>query len=75
MKRFNNQQEIIKDILEIVEELDVTPIEAVIIYSERKGVDLEVLGEVIKKNELLKSQIQIEAENLNFIKKIDRLPF
>lgn len=75
MKRFNNQQEIVKEILEIVEELDVTPIEASIIYSERSGIDIEVLGDVIKKNELLKSQIQIEAENLNYIKKVDRLPF
>jgi hypothetical protein len=75
MKRFNNQQEIIKDILEIVEELDVSPIEASIIYSDRKGIDIEVLGDVIKKNDLLKSQIQIEAENLNYLKKIERLPF
>lgn len=75
VKRFNNQQEIIKDILEIVEELDVSPIEASIIYSERKGIDIEILGEVIKKSDLLTSQIQIEAENLNYLKKTTRLPF
>ena len=49
-------------------------IEAVVIWCESNNFEVEFAADLIKKNPLIKSKIQIEAENLNFMKKSDRLP-
>lgn len=43
-------------------------IDAVIMWCEKNGIELEFIANVIKKDALIKSKIQNEAENLNFIK-------
>ena len=43
-------------------------IDAVIMWCEKNGIELEFIANIIKKDALIKSKIQNEAENLNFIK-------
>lgn len=53
---------------------NVEYIDAVIHWCERNGFEIEYAAEIIKKNAPLRSKVQIEAENLNFLKKTARLP-
>lgn len=60
---------------EIVEELDVSYIEAVVIYCERTGFEIELASKLITTN--LKSKIRSEAEELHYLPKSNtaKLPF
>lgn len=49
-------------------------IDAVILWCDTNGVEVEYAANLIKKNQVLKMKIQIEAENLNYVKKTARLP-
>jgi hypothetical protein len=48
--------------------------DAVIFWCEINNHEIEFAGEFIKKNVVLRSKIQLEAENLNFMKSNSRLP-
>jgi hypothetical protein len=65
---------ITNDIEEIVYMLDIDYIDACIMYCELHNIEIEYIGEILKKNQALKSKLQFEAEQLNFIKKSNRLP-
>jgi len=58
----------------LVREKEIEYIEAVILWCETNGLEVEFAGELIRRNNVLKSKIQFEAENLNFMKKSARLP-
>lgn len=66
--------DIVKKIEDLVEEFDLDYIDAVTYFADTHGVEIEVLAEVIKAHEPIKAKIQLEAENLNFLKKTKRLP-
>lgn len=60
----------------IVYDLDVTYLEAVIHYCHENDLEMETVSELIRKNSLLKNNIQLEAEDLNLVNtKTARLPF
>lgn len=58
---------------ELVRTLDIDYIEACIIYCERNDIEPEQLADILKRNQNIKAKIQIEAENLHFIKKTARI--
>ena len=50
-------------------------IDAIIYWSEINNVDIDLIAELIKKDSILKGKIEIEAEELNIIRKEgNRLP-
>jgi len=49
-------------------------IETIIMFCIEKNIDLELIGHQLKTNQNLRSKIQLEAEDLNFLKKGARLP-
>ena len=49
-------------------------IDAVVEYATKNELEIEVVGEIIKKSPLLKANIYREAEELNMIEKLVRLP-
>ena len=49
-------------------------IDAVVEYAEKNGLEIEVVGEIIRKSPLLKANIYKEAEELNMVEKLVRLP-
>lgn len=65
---------IIEEIEYIVKNRKIQYIDAVILWCDLNSHEIEFAGELIKKNVVLRSKIQIEAENLNFMKKNSRLP-
>lgn len=62
------------EIEKLVRDNEIEYMEAVILWCERNGLEVEFAGELIRRNSVLKSKIQLEAENLNFMKKSARLP-
>ncbi len=57
----------------IVHAKNCTYMEAVILWCEDSRVELEVGGELVKKYDIIREQIQNEAEDLNFLPKTARL--
>lgn len=63
-------------IVEIQKYIDsgIPYIDAVIEYAENHEIEIEVIGEMVKNSPLLKAHIQYEAEELNMLESIPRLP-
>lgn len=49
-------------------------IDAIVEFSEKKGLEIEVVGEIIRRSPILKAKIYDEAEQLNLVEKTVRLP-
>jgi hypothetical protein len=58
----------------LVWDLDVSYMEAVLHWCEKRGLEPEVGAELVKRSKPLLSKIQLEAEDLRFLKKTARLP-
>jgi len=52
----------------------VSLMDAVIHYCEKNNVEIESVAQYMKKNLVLKSQLEEEAEQLNYLQKTARLP-
>lgn len=69
-----NINKLTDDIETMVKDKSVSYIDACIMYSEENSLEIEVLAEILQNNQKILSIIQQEAENLNFLKKTQRLP-
>lgn len=49
-------------------------IDAVLHWCQENNIEIELIAEHIKRDNTLKSKIQVEAENLNILKRGARLP-
>lgn len=63
------------EIEEMVDKQNIDYIDACITYCELNNIEIEYVGELMKKNQNIKSKIQREAEELNYLKKINRIKF
>lgn len=63
-----------QQIEEIVRTKKISYIEAVELWCDRNGKDIIVGADLIKKSPIIKSKIQVEAEDLNLLPKTSRLP-
>ena len=68
-----NSERIVNDISKHIE-AGVTYIDAIVEYAQNNELEIEVLGEIIRKSPMLKANIYREAEKLNMIEKLVRLP-
>ncbi len=75
IKAFNrlNSERIMIDIAKHIE-AGVPYIDAVVEYAATNELEIEVIGEIIRKSTVLKANIYREAEELNMIEKLVRLP-
>jgi hypothetical protein len=49
-------------------------IDAIIAYAEEEGLEIEIIGEIIRRSPILKSKVYDEALDLNMVERIARLP-
>lgn len=63
-----------KDVEELVSTKNCSYIDAVILYCEKNGLDVEHIGAIISNDKILSARIQLEAEELNMVEKTTRLP-
>jgi hypothetical protein len=53
---------------------EVSYLDAVVHYCEKRNIEIESIGDFIRKNALLRSKIQEDAESLNYMEKSAQLP-
>lgn len=55
---------------------ETTYIDALIQYAQTKGIEVEVVAEIVKKHQVVKARLQRDAERLNLMtEKTRSLPF
>jgi hypothetical protein len=64
----------IEDIEKLRKVKNMDYIDAVVMWCETNKIEVEYLANIIKKDPVMKSKIQVEAENLNILKRSARLP-
>lgn len=62
------------DVRKLIEEKQMEYIDAVVHWCETNNLDIEYAASLVKTDPFIMSKIQIEAEDLNFLKKSARLP-
>jgi len=82
MQSINNDALQSKDVAKFLKEIEiirgnseeVSYLDAVLHYCEKKDLEIESIGDFIRKNALLKAKLQEDAESLNFLEKSSQLP-
>jgi hypothetical protein len=64
-----------KEIERLTKSGDTDIIDAICHWCKENNVDIETAAALIKRDQVLKAKVQIEAENLNIIKPTAKLPF
>ena len=62
------------EIEEMCRDKNIEYIDAVVLWCEKNKIEIEFVAGLIKKDPVFKSKIQVEAENLNVLKRGARLP-
>lgn len=66
-------EEIMKQISGYVNR-DVSFIDALVHYAEENDLEVELVGEIVRRSQVLKSKVREDAEVLNLLDKTTRLP-
>jgi len=74
LKIIKTSSDFVKEIEKIVITKNIEFFDAVLYYCEVNNIEVETAASLVKQNSVLKAKIQIEAENLNLMKKSARLP-
>lgn len=64
----------IKEVLSLVESHNMDYMDAVIHYCEQNNIEIDAVAAIIKNSPIIKSKIQDEAEELNYLPKTNKLP-
>lgn len=66
-----------KSILDAIEDLvymeDISYIEACVEYASTNGLEIEQIAAIVASSDNMKASVELEAENLNFLKRKARL--
>jgi len=52
---------------------DVTIIDALVFYADKYDLEVELVGEIVKRSPVLRARVQQDAETLNLMEKTARL--
>ena len=74
IKSFTNLSDFNKDIEEIVRVSNLNYIEAVVMWCEERNVDVEQAASFVKRSQVIKAKIEVNASDLNFLQKQSKLP-
>lgn len=66
--------EFAREIEQLVKRHSLEYMDAVLHYCEKNEIEIESIAALVRANQTLKSKIQIEAEDLNFLPRSARLP-
>ncbi len=63
-----------KEIDQLAFEKRISFMDAVLLYCEQSGMEVEIAGQLIKSSAKMKAKIQDDAESLNYFPKTSKLP-
>jgi len=69
-----NNFKFVEEIEKLCSVKNIDYIDAIVLWCERNNLEVETAAAWIKKDPVMKSKIQAEAENLNVLKRGARLP-
>ena len=69
-----SSSDFVREIEKLVITKNIEFFDAVLHYCEMNNIEVETAASLVKQNAALKAKIQIEAENLNLMKRVARLP-
>lgn len=64
----------LQDVEELCRSKNMEYIDAVVHWCEKNKIEVEYAAALVKKDPAIKAKIQVEAENLNILKRGARLP-
>lgn len=64
----------VEEIEKLCRDKNIEYIDAIIFWCQKNNLEVETAAYWIKKDPVMKSKVQVEAENLNILKKGARLP-
>jgi len=65
---------VLREIESIVSTKGISYIDAALYYCEKNNLEPDMIGDMIRASPIFKQKVQIEAEKLNFLPKVVRLP-
>jgi hypothetical protein len=68
------QEKLIREIERIVIDCGTDYIDAIVHYCEKNDIEVETVASIVKSSGKLKSRLQAEGEQLNFLPRSARLP-
>lgn len=74
IEKFENQMRICRDVELMVLTNKMNYMDAAILYAEEHELEIEFVANILSTNAAIRSKIEEEAEDLNFLKKRARLP-
>lgn len=69
-----SSEKFIKEIERLVVDYKIDYMDAVVHFCEKNSIEIEAVASIIRSNLRIKSKLQDEAENLNFLPKRAKLP-
>lgn len=64
----------VEEVEKLCRDKNIEYIDAIVFWCEKNNLELETAAYWIKKDPVMKSKVQVEAENLNILKRGARLP-
>ena len=74
IKSITTASEFAKQIEAMVAETDIGYMDAIVAWCEKNGIEIEQAVTYVKKNQVIKAKLEMEAEQLNLIEKSAKLP-
>lgn len=68
-----NSEYIMNEIQSLIED-GASYIDAIVEFAEKNEIEIEVVGEIIRRSPILKAKVHVEAEELNMLEPVARLP-
>jgi hypothetical protein len=65
---------VLREIETIAYDKRISYIDAALYYCEKNNLEPDMVGDIIRASPIFKQKVQIEAEKLNFLPKVTRLP-
>ena len=64
----------VEEVEKLCRDKNIEYIDAIVFWCEKNNLEIETAAYWIKRDPVMKSKLQVEAENLNILKKGARLP-
>ena len=74
ISNIKSSADFVKEIDKLASGKGLTYFDAVMHYCEVHSIEMETAASLIKQSTVLKAKIQLEAENLNLVRRSGRLP-
>ncbi len=53
---------------------DVSFIDALVYYANKHDIEIEIIGDIVRRSQIMKSKVLEDAEKFNLVEKTNKLP-